>query len=98
MYPILAERLKGKDFIMKYCDEVSVKHEFGVSTKKLDKASKILRIQIASEDYFLENYRNYGKILITIVRISRFMYFRTWSPIIMWFNSILFKHKSNTNK
>jgi len=96
--PILAERLKGKDFIMKYCDEVSVKHEFGVSTKKLDKASKILRIQIASEDYFLENYRNYGKILITIVRISRFMYFRTWSPIIMWFNSILFKHKSNTNK
>ena len=96
--PILAERLKGKDFSMKYCDEVSVNHEFGASTKKLDKASRTSEIQIASEDYFLTNYRRYGKVLITIVRISRFMYSRIWSPIIMWIKSIFFKHNSRTNR
>jgi hypothetical protein len=93
--PILAERLKGQDLAMKYCDEVSVNHEFGASTRKLDNPSETLRIQIVSEDYFLTNYRNFGKFLIATVRVSRFLYFGVWSPIIMWSRSRFFKRKRN---
>lgn len=93
--PILAEKLRRRNLVMRYCDEVTVIHECGSSTKKLGKNEKIQQIRFASEEFYLKEYRNFGKVRMSIAKLSRLLYWHFWSPIIVRIGNSLWNREAS---
>ncbi|OLS37810.1 hypothetical protein BTR25_14955 [Bacillus sp. MRMR6] len=78
---ILSEKLLDRGYKTGYYPEVSVKHVHGFSTKDLGNRKKF-NLNLNSDLYYFEKYRNYGPLKLLLVKMGRKANFYLWEPLI----------------
>lgn len=85
---ILAEKLRMKGFLTAFEPTVHVKHLHAMSTATINDRRRF-EMNLESDLYYFKNYRNYGRISLSLISLGRRTMFFLWIPLLRKLKTIV---------